>query len=85
MGNKSIQIRIDDKLRDESFSVFNQMNIEPNEAIRSFLRYVASNKRLPFKEVNLFIDEDEDEDILKIAEDRLRNPGKTIEVNVDDL
>ncbi|MFQ0972048.1 HigA family addiction module antitoxin [Gilliamella sp. ESL0232] len=28
---------------------------------------------------------DEDEDILRIAEDRLRNPGKIIEVNVDDL
>ncbi|MWP63304.1 MULTISPECIES: type II toxin-antitoxin system RelB/DinJ family antitoxin [unclassified Gilliamella] len=83
MSNKPIQIRIDDKLRDESFSVFNQMNIKPNEAIRGFLRYVANNKRLPFKEVNLFIDEDED--ILRIAEDRLRNPGKTIEVNVDDL
>ncbi|XKM12733.1 type II toxin-antitoxin system RelB/DinJ family antitoxin [Orbaceae bacterium ac157xtp] len=86
MGNKAIQIRIDDQLRNEAYTVFNQLNIEPNDAIRSFLRYVANNKKLPFTEINLFLSEnDNDEDILKLAKYRLKNPAKTIEVNVDDL
>jgi RHH-type transcriptional regulator, rel operon repressor / antitoxin RelB len=53
MENKSIQVRVDDQLRKDSFSVFNQLNIEPNGAIRSFLCYVACNKKLPFKEILL--------------------------------
>lgn len=81
MGNKSIHIRVDDQIRNESFAVFNNLNIEPNDAIRSFLRYVASNRKLPFSEVTQFINND----IIKTAEYRLANPGKTIEVNVDDL
>lgn len=83
MGNKSIQIRVDDQLRNESFAVFNNLNIEPNDAIRSFLRYVASNRKLPFSEVTQFINNDNN--IIKTAEYRLANPSKTIEVNVDDL
>lgn len=82
MGNKSIHIRIDDQLRNESFTVFNNLNIEPNDAIRIFLRYVASNRKLPFTEVTQFIDND---DIIKTAKYRLANPGKAIEVNVVDL
>lgn len=36
MGNKSIQVRVNERLRNDSFSVLNQLNIEPNDAIRSF-------------------------------------------------
>lgn len=48
-----------------------------------FLRYVACIKKLPFKEVTKFIDNDGD--ILSIIEDRFNNPNNTVKVNIDDL
>lgn len=82
----TIQIRIDDKLKEDSLAVLNKLNITPSEAFRQFLRYVAENQKLPFTEVSVMVaDDDNDDDILSVVRERLQNPGKRIRVNIDEI
>ncbi|CDG18006.1 MULTISPECIES: type II toxin-antitoxin system RelB/DinJ family antitoxin [Xenorhabdus] len=82
----TIQIRVDEELKKSAYQAFEKMNLSPSDALRLFLRYVAENEKLPFTEVSVMVSEqDEDEDILEVVRDRLKNPAKRIRVNLDEI
>lgn len=82
----TIQIRVDETLKKNAYKVLDQLNLSPSDALRSFLRYIAENKKLPFSEVSVMVsNDDQDDDILTIVRERLNNPAKRIRVNLDDL
>ncbi|MCC8458403.1 type II toxin-antitoxin system RelB/DinJ family antitoxin [Photorhabdus aegyptia] len=82
----TIQIRVDENLKKASYDAFEKINISPSDALRLFLRYVAENEKLPFSEVSLIVAEnDNDEDILDVVRERIKNPAKRIRVNLDEI
>ncbi|MDX7990846.1 type II toxin-antitoxin system RelB/DinJ family antitoxin [Xenorhabdus littoralis] len=82
----TIQIRVDEELKKSAYQAFDKLNLSPSDAMRLFLRYVAENEKLPFTEVSVMVAEhDEDEDILEVVRERLKNPTKRIRVNLDDI
>lgn len=46
--NSTYQLRLDDALKKESFSVFHELGITPAEGMRIFLSAVARTKSIPF-------------------------------------
>ncbi|MBI6548625.1 type II toxin-antitoxin system RelB/DinJ family antitoxin [Xenorhabdus lircayensis] len=82
----TIQIRVDEELKKDAYRAFDKLNMSPSDALRLFLRYVAENEKLPFAEVSVMVSErDEDEDILEVVRERLKNPAKRIRVNLDEI
>ncbi|KLU15074.1 type II toxin-antitoxin system RelB/DinJ family antitoxin [Xenorhabdus khoisanae] len=82
----TIQIRVDEELKRSAYQALEKMNLSPSDAMRLFLRYVAENEKLPFTEVSVMVSErDEDEDILEVVRERLKNPAKRIRVNLDEI
>ncbi|MBC8949387.1 MULTISPECIES: type II toxin-antitoxin system RelB/DinJ family antitoxin [Xenorhabdus] len=82
----TIQIRVDEELKKNAYQAFEKLNLSPSDAMRLFLRYVAENEKLPFTEVSVMVSEqDEDEDILDVVRERLKNPAKRIRVNIDEI
>lgn len=78
----SINIRIDDELKQKSFAELEKLGVTPSEVIRQTLAYVAEQQKLPFQSVLLT---DEDADLIAIARERLLSPKKGIKVSLDDL
>ncbi|MEX0446217.1 type II toxin-antitoxin system RelB/DinJ family antitoxin [Xenorhabdus sp. SGI246] len=82
----TIQIRVDEELKKDAYRAFDKMNLSPSDAMRLFLRYVAENEKLPFTVVSVMVSEhDEDEDILDVVRERLKNPAKRIRVNLNEI
>ena len=77
----TINIRIDDELKERSFSSLEKLNITPSELLRQTLEYVAQNGKLPFKPVLMT---DEDAELIAIVKKRLKNP-QSLKVSLDDL
>jgi RHH-type rel operon transcriptional repressor/antitoxin RelB len=77
----SINIRIDDDLKQRSFAELERLGITPSELLRQTLQYVAERGKLPFKAVLL---DEEDEALLAVATKRLANPQR-VKVRLDDL
>lgn len=77
----SINIRVDDALKERAYSVLAQLGLSPSDAVRQFLAYVADNGKLPIKAIMV---SDEDAKLIAIVQQRLKNP-QPIRVNVDDL
>ena len=78
----TINIRVDDELKDKSYSALKKLGVTPSELLRQTLEYVVQRGALPFKPVLLT---DEDEDLILLAKERLNNPLKPIKVTLDDL
>lgn len=82
----TIQIRVNEELKKSAYLAFEKLNLSPSDALRLFLRYVAEHEKLPFTEVSLMVSpRDNDADILAVVRERLKNPGKRIRVNLDEL
>ncbi|MBD1226600.1 MULTISPECIES: type II toxin-antitoxin system RelB/DinJ family antitoxin [Xenorhabdus] len=82
----TIQIRVDEELKKNAYRAFDKLNLSPSDAMRLFLRYVAENEKLPFTEISVMVSEhDEDEDILEVVRERLKDPAKRIRVNLDEI
>ena len=77
----SINLRIDDELKERSYAALEKMGATPSEALRLMLEYIADNERLPFKQTLL---SDEDAELVEIVKERLRNP-KPVRVTLDEL
>ncbi|MEE1982844.1 type II toxin-antitoxin system RelB/DinJ family antitoxin [Shewanella xiamenensis] len=45
----TINIRIDDELKERSFAALEKLGVSPSEALRQTLEYVATRGALPFK------------------------------------
>ncbi|NBA96086.1 type II toxin-antitoxin system RelB/DinJ family antitoxin [Pseudomonas sp. R5(2019)] len=77
----SINIRIDDELKQRSFAELEKLGVTPSELLRQTLQYVADRGKLPFKPMLL---SDEDQELLAVVADRLASPQR-VKVSLDDL
>ena len=77
----TINIRIDEGLKRESFETLQELGVTPSELLRMTLQYVVDTKQLPFKTHLLT---PEDEELIAIARERLKNPQR-VKVSLDDL
>ncbi|QMI06606.1 type II toxin-antitoxin system RelB/DinJ family antitoxin [Citrobacter sp. RHB25-C09] len=78
----TINVRLDDKLKNEAYAVLEKLNITPTEAVRLLFQYVAENGRMPVKTVTL---SDNEEALLQTVRERLANPQKGVKVRLDEL
>lgn len=78
----TLNVRLDDKLKEEAWIVLEKLNITPTEAVRLLFQYLVENGRMPIKAVTV---SDEEEALLKTVRERLSDPQKGIKVNWDDL
>lgn len=51
MGMGTINIRIDNDLKAQSYAALEKLGVTPSELLRQTLEYVAQNDKLPFKQV----------------------------------
>lgn len=78
----TLNVRLDDKLKNEAYAVLEKLNITPTEAVRLLFQYVAENGRTPVKTVTI---SDSEDALLQTVRERLANPQKGIRVSLDDL
>ena len=78
----TLNVRLDDKLKEEAWKVLEKLDITPTEAVRLLFQYVAENGRMPVKTVTVSEDEAA---LLEVVRERLANPQKGNKVRLDDL
>ncbi|MCG3100021.1 type II toxin-antitoxin system RelB/DinJ family antitoxin [Enterobacter cloacae] len=78
----TLNVRLDDKLKNEAYAVLEKLDITPTEAVRLLFQYVAETGRMPVKTVTISDNEDE---LIQAVRERLANPQKGIKVSLDDL
>ncbi|EHK0945338.1 type II toxin-antitoxin system RelB/DinJ family antitoxin [Citrobacter farmeri] len=78
----TLNVRLDDKLKNEAYAVLDKLNMTPTEAVRLLFQYVAENGRMPVKMVTI---SDSEEALLQTVRERLANPKKGIKVQLDEL
>lgn len=78
----TINVRLDNELKEQTYAVLANLNISPSEAIRLYFQYIAKNHTLPIKPA--VITEEEDE-LLQTVRYRLANPLPGIKVTLDEL
>ncbi|WP_460354277.1 MULTISPECIES: type II toxin-antitoxin system RelB/DinJ family antitoxin [unclassified Pseudomonas] len=77
----SINIRIDDELKQRSFAELEKLGVTPSELLRQTLQYVAERGKLPFKTALI---SQEDEALIAVVSERLASPQR-IKVSLDDI
>lgn len=77
----SINIRIDDELKQRSFEQLEKLGVTPSELLRQTLQYVADRGKLPFKTALI---SDEDEALIAVVTERLAAPQR-VKVSLDEL
>ena len=78
----TLNVRLDDKLKNEAYAVLEKLNITPTEAVRLLFQYVAETGRMPVKTITI---SDGEEALIQTVRERLANPQKGIKVSLDDL
>ncbi|EIB5262867.1 type II toxin-antitoxin system RelB/DinJ family antitoxin [Escherichia coli] len=78
----TLNVRLDDKLKNEAYAVLEKLNITPTEAVRLLFQYVAENGRMPVKTLTV---SDSEEALLRTVRERLTNPQEAIKVRLDEL
>ncbi|OOH88080.1 bifunctional antitoxin/transcriptional repressor RelB [Pasteurellaceae bacterium 15-036681] len=78
----TLNIRLDDNLKNEAYKALAALDVTPTEAIRQYFQYIADNKKLPIKNIPVTDDELE---LLETVRHRLANPQTAIKVSLDDL
>jgi RHH-type rel operon transcriptional repressor/antitoxin RelB len=77
----SINIRIDDELKERAYRELEKLGVTPSELMRQTLQYVAERGQLPFRPVLLT---EEDEALIATVRERLETPQR-VKVSLDDL
>ncbi|MGP0170360.1 type II toxin-antitoxin system RelB/DinJ family antitoxin [Pseudomonas sp. NCHU5208] len=77
----SINIRIDDELKERAYRELEKLGVTPSELMRQTLQYVAERGQLPFRPVLLT---EEDETLIATVRERLETPQR-VKVSLDDL
>ena len=77
----SINIRVDDGLKERAYSVLAQLGLSPSDAMRQFLTYVADNGKLPIKAIMV---SDEDAELIAIVQQRLQS-SQPVRVTLDAM
>ncbi|CAM3718555.1 Antitoxin RelB [uncultured Avibacterium sp.] len=78
----TLNIRLDDELKQEAYAALQKMNLTPSEAVRLLFQYVAQNNKFPIQTVLV---NDEDLELLETVRHRLAHPEKGIKVSFDEL
>ena len=78
----TLNVRLDDKLKNEAYAVLEKLNITPTEAVRLLFQYVAETGRLAVKTVTV---SDSEDTLIQTVRERLASPQKGIKVSLDDL
>ncbi|GJL44251.1 TPA: type II toxin-antitoxin system RelB/DinJ family antitoxin [Citrobacter farmeri] len=78
----TLNVRLDDKLKNEAYAVLDKLNMTPTEAVRLLFQYVAENGRMPVRMVTI---SDSEEALLQTVRERLANPKKGIKAQLDEL
>lgn len=78
----NLNIRIDESIKQQAFSAFDNLGISPSDAIRAFLAYVAETGKMPLKQI---IVSDEDAELYAVIKQRLNEPEKIRETTLDEL
>ena len=78
----TLNVRLDNTLKQQAYAVLEQLNISPSEAIRLYFQYITDNHSLPIKSI---VVTDEEQDLLEKVRYRLANPQKGIKVSLDEL
>jgi RHH-type rel operon transcriptional repressor/antitoxin RelB len=78
----TLNVRLDDKLKEEAYAVLDKLNLTPTEAVRLLFQYLAENGRMPVKTVTV---SDTEDALLRTVRERLANPQKGIKVRLDEL
>lgn len=78
----TLNVRLDDDLKQQAYDVLERLNISPSEAIRLYFQYIADNQRLPVKSVVIT---DEEQALLDTVRHRLANPQAGVKVTLDEL
>lgn len=78
----TLNVRLDDKLKEEAYAVLDKLNLTPTEAVRLLFQYLAENGRMPVKTVTV---SDTEDALLRTVRERLTNPQKGIKVRLDEL
>lgn len=78
----TLNIRIDDVVKQQAFATFENLGVSPSDAIRAFLGYVAETGKMPIKQI---IVSDEDADLYALVKKRLNEPDKIKNTTLDEL
>lgn len=78
----TLNVRLDDNLKQQAYAVLADLNITPSEAIRLYFQYITDNRSLPIKQAVI---SDEEDALIRIARQRIANPQGFVEVSLDDL
>ncbi|EOC1280068.1 type II toxin-antitoxin system RelB/DinJ family antitoxin [Cronobacter turicensis] len=78
----TINVRLDDKLKNEAYAVLEKLGITPTEAVRLLFQYVAQNGRMPVKTLTV---SDSEEALLRTVRERLADSQPGVRVDLDDL
>lgn len=78
----NLNIRIDESIKQQAFSAFDNLGISPSDAIRAFLAYVAETGKMPLRQI---IVSDEDAELYAVIKQRLNEPEKIRETTLDEL
>jgi len=77
----TINVRVDDKLKAQSYAALEALGVTPSDALRQMLEYVAQNNKLPFQ--SILVNED-DLELIEVARERLEFPQR-VRVSIDEL
>ncbi len=78
----TLNVRLDENLKQQTYAVLEQLNISPSEAIRLYFQYISQNHCLPIKQAVITTEENE---LLETVRYRLANPQKGIKITLDEL
>ena len=78
----SINLRIDDALKNAAYQRLSELGITPSDLIRQTFKYVVETGKLPVQRVILSND---DRELLALVRERLASPQGSIAVSLDDL
>ncbi len=77
----TLNIRIDDTIKNQACIALDKMNISQSDAVRMLFEYIAIHQRMPIKTMPI----DDDADLVALVKNRLANPEPSFEVDLDKL
>lgn len=78
--NATYQLRLDEELKQESFSVFHELGITPAEGMRIFLTMVVKTQSIPFA-----IENKPNNETIQVIEEAKRGENLVVCQDMDDL
>lgn len=78
----TLNIRVDDVIKQQAFLAFENLGISPSDAVRHFLAYVATTGKMPIKQILV---SDEDADLYDIVKKRMAETDKIHDTTLDEL